>query len=333
LRDTVTATISIPETGQVNDLNLPIVDVEFTPISNIRVVLEAPDGTEARLYSRRCGGSRLFTGFDDESPLAFNCNPSPNDGGVRKPQSPLSVFNGKEIQGDWKLRVEALNPSTSGGQFRNFEIEFCANIVSQGPSLDLNLVEVPLGGFQILDRTFISANDPDNGVSDLEFIVVTQPARGHLELYGRTLDIGDRWTQAQSQTGGLVYVDDEGVTAGTDSMKIVLTDNSGNLVATPVINFDIDASFVVSNENIETANIEMLLAPNPTQDITTVRWGAPSQGGQLNLIDGRGRLVAQQQVANGQRDAQLDMSTMAPGIYLINYRGEEGTRTLRLVVQ
>lgn len=333
LRETVNATISIAESGQVNDLNVPIVDVQFANMQDIRVVLEAPDGTEARLYSRRCQGDRLLTGFDDESPITFSCNPPPIDGGLRKPQNPLSIFNGKEIQGDWNLRVEALEPSTSGGQFRNFEIEFCANIVSQAPTLDLNLVEVPLGGFQILERSVLSANDPDNGSTDLEFIVVTLPTRGHLELYGSVLSIGDRWNMSQSQTGALVYVDDNGVTPGTDSMSIVLTDNSGNLIATPTINFDIAEGFVVSNQNIEASSVEMLLAPNPTQAFTTVRWGAPSQGGQLNIIDGQGRLVAQQQVADGQRDAQIDMSTMPKGVYHINYRGEEGTRTLRLIVQ
>jgi len=333
LRTTVSAVIDIPETGQVSDLNLPIVDVQFAPLNDIRVVLESPDGTEARLYSRRCGGDRLLTGFDDESPIPLTCNPLPSDGALRMPQNPLSIFNGKEIQGEWKLNVEAVNPSTNGGQFRNFEIEFCANIVSQPPTLELNTVGVPLGGFQIMDRNYVSANDPDNRSDDLEFIIVTTPTRGHLELFGTTLEIGDRWDMSLSQLGSLVYVDDEGVTAGTDSMTIVLTDNSGNIIATPTINFDINDTYVVSTENIETASIEMLLAPNPTQDFTTVRWGAPSKGGQLNIIDGRGRLIAQQQVVDGQREAQLDMSTMARGIYLVNYRGEEGTRTLRLVVQ
>jgi len=333
LRTTVSATIDIPETGQVNDLNVPLVDVQFAEINDIRVILEAPDGTEVRLHSQRCAGDRLLTGFDDDAPTPYGCTPPPTDGGVRKPLDPLSNFNGKEIQGEWNLKVQAVNPSTNGGEFRNFEIEFCANIVSQPPTLDLNLVGVPLGSFQILDRDAISANDPDNSVSELEFIVVTQPTRGHLELYGTTLNIGDRWSQAQAQVGGLVYVDDEGTTAGTDSMTIVLTDNSGNLIATPTIFFEINDTYVVSNENIETASIEMLLAPNPTQDVTTVRWGSPSKGGQLNIVDGRGRLVAQQLIADGQRDAQLDMSAMARGIYLVNYRGEEGTRTLRLVVQ
>ncbi len=333
VRTTISAPINIPQSGQVSDLNVPIVDIQFAEINDIRVVLEAPDGTQQRLYSRRCGGDRLFTGFDDDSPIEFGCSPLPSDGSLRRPQNPLSIFNGKEIQGEWSLQVEAINPSTGGGEFRNFEIQFCANIVSLPPTLDLNTVEVPLGGFQILERSVISANDADNSAGDLEFIIVTEPTRGHIERYGEELKVGDRWTQADAQVGGVTYVDDDGVVGGTDEMKIVLSDNSGNLIATPTIFFEIDENFVVSTENIEQANIEMLLAPNPTRDFTTVRWGAPSQGGQLNIFDNQGRLIAQQAVANGQREAQLDMSSMARGFYHVNYRGEEGTRTLRLVVQ
>ena len=333
VRTTVSAPIVIAQSGQVSDLNVPIVDVQFSEINDIRVILESPGGTQLRLFSRRCGGDRLLSGFDDDSPIPFGCSPLPNNGGLMQPQNPLSTFIGEEIQGEWSLQVEAVNPSTGGGEFRNFEIEFCANISSIPPVLELNTVEVPLGGFQILDRSFISATDADNGTTDLKYIIVEEPTRGHLELYGTLLKVGSTWDQSQSQIGELVYVDDNGVVAGTDSMKIVLSDNSGNLIATPTINFEIADGFVVSNKNTEPANIEMLLAPNPATDFTTVRWGAPSQGGQLNIFDNQGRLVSQQSVVNGQREAQLDMTSMPRGFYHVNYRGEEGTRTLRLVVQ
>lgn len=259
-----------------------------------------------------------------------SCTPLPSDGSVRRPVTPLSVFNGDDIQGTWRLEVEVVTPSASGGEFRAFEIEFCANIVSEAPTLELNLVTVPLRGFQYLTSQFVNATDPDNAADQLEYIVVDTPSRGHLELYGTRLRVGDRWNQAQSQSGGLTYVDD-GDDAGRDSMRIVLFDNAGNLIATPTVLFEIDPSYSTGVQQLPA--VAMTLAPNPTGSYSRLRFAAPSQGGEVALFDVQGRRVSRQAVAVGQREVELDATNLPAGLYLVDYRGAEGARTMRLVRQ
>ena len=330
VRTTREAIIPVTQMGTVNDLNLSEVEVFYSEIKDIKVILEAPTGQEVVLLENRCGGiDRLFTGFDDESPLAFDCVVLPNDGQRRRPVNPLSAFDGVEIQGDWKLKVEVVEPS-DGGEFRSFEVEFCANVTSRAPTLDLNTVEVPTGQFQVLDRTYISADDDDNGVADLRFYLMSEPAEGHLELYGRRLILGETWTQAEAQVGGLTYVHD-GDMPGTDAFEIVLSDGGGNVVATPVVDVEIGDDFQVSTGELAELEVAMALSPNPSGARTALLFDQPSAGGELRLLDLRGRTLTARRVAVGEQRIDIDASELPAGVYVVSYRGAEGSRTLRLV--
>ena len=327
------AIIPVSASGAVNDLNLPLVDVVYSDVNDIRVILEAPTGQSVVLLENRCGGTnRLITGFDDESPIIFDCNPLPNDGVRRQPVNPLSAFDGVNIQGDWKLQVEVVNPSNDGGEFRAFEVEFCANIVSQAPTLELNTVEVPTAQFQYLDRQYISAEDADSGDSDLQFYLVTEPQEGHLELYDQPIIVGQTWTMAMAQLGALTYVHD-GSEPGTDEFDIVLSDNAGNIIATPTVDVVIGDDFMISTEDASQRLVAMHLQPNPATGRTTLQFDQPSQGGTARLLDLQGREVGRTLVAAGQREIDFDIATLPAGVYVMSYRGAEGAQSLRLVKQ
>ena len=323
--------VPVAESGAVNDINVPLVDVRFGGgINNLRVILESPQGTSVRLYSRRCAGGQLLSGYDDEAPLDNNCTPPPFDGALRKPADPLSRFNGEDVNGEWKLKLEIVEASPGGGEFRKFDLEFCANITSQAPTLTINEVPVPQGGKQFLLRQFLNAEDPDNSQDDLTYIIVDTPRTGHLERYGERMEIGDRFTQGEAANYVITYVDDANV-VGTDRMTIVLSDNAGNIIATPEVIFDIDPNNVTGVE--EEATVAMFLAPNPTGSWSRLRFERPSEGGEVTILDAQGRRVTQSTVAVGQTEVDIDASYLPTGIYLVSYRGAEGARTMRLVRQ
>ncbi len=327
----VTIPVPVAESGPVNDVSVPLVDIGYLGgIENLTVSLVSPDGTEVTLYNKRCAGGSLKSGYDDEAPLPNNCSPQPTDGQLRRPNRPLSAFNGKEINGEWKLRLDIAKASPTGGEFKSFKLEFCANITSQAPTFQSKLVPVPQGGFQYLVGEYLSAADPDNNAADLEYIIVEEPKRGHLELYGVRLEKGDKFLQAQSQTGGVTYVDDANA-PGNDSMRIVLSDNAGNLIATPRVDFNIDPSNVTGVE--ERATVGMTLAPNPAGSWSRLRFNTPSEGGQLTILDAQGRRVHSERVSVGQSEVDIDAGAYPAGIYLVDYRGAEGVRTMRLVRQ
>ena len=323
--------VQVDDSGPATDINVPLVDIRFTSINQLDVELRSPAGTNVILHRRRCGGNVLRTGYDDESPTELDCNfAPPTDGSLRRPAQPLSAFDGEEINGEWTLLVDVRNANPAGGSFEQFELEFCANIVSQAPTLELSDIPVPTGGSQFMSAQFLNANDPDNERAELYYIIVEAPSRGYVSRYGTRLRVGSRFTMGNVLDGGVTYVD-EGSTEGRDSMRVVLSDNAGNLIATPEIQFVITDDAVTGID--ELTAVDMTLAPNPTGSYSALRFGAPSQGGEVTVLDAQGRAVERVTVAAGQTAVDIDASAYAAGIYLVNYRGEEGTRTVRLVRQ
>ena len=322
--------VQVDESGPVTEINVPLVDIGFGDVSQLTVSLRSPSGTTARLYRRRCAGSIYRAGFDDDAPLGNTYCGSPGDGVTRQPRDPLSVFIGEEINGEWQLIVEIASANAAGGQFRNFQLEFCADLVSAAPTLEIATVPVPTGGFQYLSEEFLRADDPDNEVPSLTYVIVEEPTRGHLERSGVRLQTGSRFVQGSVFNSEVTYVDDAGV-EGSDSMRIVLTDNAGNLIATPTVTFDIRDDAVTGVE--EFGQVAMTLAPNPTGEASQLRFATPSLGGEVLVFDAQGRSVERRAVAPGATAHEVDAGAYAPGIYLVTYRGAEGTRTLRLVRQ
>ena len=333
IRTTVEAVVPISESGPVSDLNIALVDVAYSDLNDLTVQVRSPAGQVARLASRRCGGTnRLIAGFDDEAVRDFTCSPPPDDGFVYKPLDDLAVFNGTEIQGDWKLEVEVLNPSSTGGEFRAFEVEFCANIVSQSPTFDSDVIEVPTGGFQFLSTDKVRMTDPDNGFGDLELIILEAPARGAILLDNDTLITGDRFDYGAIADARVRYLD-FGDEPGSDAVTVVVTDNAGNLITSPRIEFDIRDDAVVDAQGAPQTRVEMRLAPNPASDFARVQWVAPSRGGSVRVLDARGRVAFEQAVAAGTRSLGLRTGDYPAGVYFVYYAGAEGQQAMRLIVE
>ena len=332
VRRTVEAVISIPETGEVSDLNVPLVDVQYSDIRDVRVQLVAPDQTSVTLLERRCGGiSRLRSGFDDESIFPFTCDPAPVNGDIFKPRFPLSTFDGAPIQGDWRLQVEVLDPSNNGGEFKAFEIEFCANIVSQSPTLAQQDIPVPTGGFQFIAEDYLRATDPDNSSEELEYMIVSPPSRGRITVFGQELIPGDRFSQSRVNQSQVRYVD-LGDAPGRDSCEVLVTDNSGNLITPVTLVFDIADGVQVGTRDRDEAT-GLSLMPNPTAGDATLRFAVASEGGDVRVVDARGAVARARRVPAGAREVALQTAELPAGLYYVLYRGAEGAKSLKLVVE
>ncbi len=112
---TVESSIVIPDTGVVGDLNVKV-RLDHTFDGDLVISLVAPDGTVVLLSNRRgssgdnfgtgsndCSGT--YTVFDDSAATSITAGSAPFDGSFT-PEQPLSVLNGKPINGTWKLRIE-----------------------------------------------------------------------------------------------------------------------------------------------------------------------------------------------------------------------------------
>jgi subtilisin-like proprotein convertase family protein len=120
---TVERTAAAP--APIEDLDVRVA-IDHPRVGDLLVILEAPDGTHARLVERPgigaagdggCGDADLDVVFDDEAvvDLTQHCEGStPWYEGRARPHTPLSVFDGHDANGTWRLIVADLSLGETG---------------------------------------------------------------------------------------------------------------------------------------------------------------------------------------------------------------------------
>jgi subtilisin-like proprotein convertase family protein len=110
---TVDVPIVISDLGGVADINVKV-RMDHTFDGDVQISLVAPDNTIVPLVTNRGSGGDNFgsgsndcsgtpTVFDDSAATAISAGAPPYAGSFR-PESPLSVMNGKSVNGTWKVR-------------------------------------------------------------------------------------------------------------------------------------------------------------------------------------------------------------------------------------
>jgi subtilisin-like proprotein convertase family protein len=121
--NTVDIPINVTDIGVVSDVNVKL-RLNHTADIDLVITLIAPDGTSVDLARRRGGsGDNFGTGtndcsgvptiFDDSAPIGIGSGTAPFAGSFR-PDSPLSAFNGKSLNGQWVLRVADVDVNDVG---------------------------------------------------------------------------------------------------------------------------------------------------------------------------------------------------------------------------
>jgi len=102
---TTTATLTITNGGQIQDLNLVNVSGTHTWISDLSFILQSPQGTQVEVMAQSCGSEDDFNlSFDDEATSSFWPCP-PTNGGSYLPSQALSAFDGQNSTGTWRLLI------------------------------------------------------------------------------------------------------------------------------------------------------------------------------------------------------------------------------------
>jgi len=102
----VVSAITINQNMTVRDINVSV-NVSHTYVSDVRMTLVGPDGTQVPLVNRRGGSGDNFsnTDFDDEASQGIWQGTAPFAGSYR-PEYALSAFDGKNARGTWYLVVD-----------------------------------------------------------------------------------------------------------------------------------------------------------------------------------------------------------------------------------
>jgi subtilisin-like proprotein convertase family protein len=99
--DCVTDTQSIPDSGEIGDVNVSVT-INHTFLGDL-VIDVSHNLASARLWDRQCGDDEnMDVIFDDAGDPVICGSPTV---GVFQPQTPLAVFNGDDLFGTWELTV------------------------------------------------------------------------------------------------------------------------------------------------------------------------------------------------------------------------------------
>ena len=95
----------------ITDLNVYL-DITHPNISQLAATITSPDGVTVPLFDGlTCNGADAMLTFDDQSTALYNelinscANPGPAAAGTFRSLLPLSVFNGKPLEGEWIINV------------------------------------------------------------------------------------------------------------------------------------------------------------------------------------------------------------------------------------
>lgn len=325
--------ITFFDDGEINDLNVANIEIGYSPVVSLRLTLVGPDGTSAILMDKECGGtSQVNLGYDDQAPGLLPC---PANTGLRyKPVEPLSVFNGKNVKGDWTLRVETTIAAFNAGQFSGWKLEVCSNTSPSGPELINNeILPVKTADAQVIESSYLLATDADNTSNELTYTLIDGLAHGELQLNGNILKAGNTWTQNHIDGNNLIYYHN-GDDAVEDFFHFIITDGDGGFVGKTKFQIDIDENNAVLNTE-SVGELNFRLFPNPTSDELFIEFiDEVSPENRIVIQDIQGRRLFSQVLGSSAQSTSLNVEELLPGFYfLVIYDDEVAVGTHKLIIQ
>ena len=117
------STIDVSEDVVISDVDFNI-DITHAYIEDLNIILQHPDGAQSVLFDRDCSDEdNIEVTFDDEALSNFICEQSV--GATYKPTgTSLSIFDGKNSQGQWVLGIRDYYNEDSG-ILNDYSLSFC----------------------------------------------------------------------------------------------------------------------------------------------------------------------------------------------------------------
>ena len=331
---TIESKINIPADGMISDLNIANISGNHDAFKDLRMKLIGPDGTEVTLFDGvLCLASSLNFGMDDEAPSPVGIDCPVSTGISYKPANPLSAFDNTSSLGEWTLSVEVLNTSGNGGKIDEWSLQICSEANLSPPSLITNeLMPLPPSFSRAITEEFLLTEDPNNTDEEITYTIVTLPSNGQLFFTNNELAVGDKFTQKSASVGNVTYQHDGSATT-SDSFTFTVDDGEGGLIATPQFNIEIDPDVIISTEDLLNQN-DVSIFPNPANDLINIGFTKPiDEEIIVRIFNIQGQLLAEKLVADSQDLIQMQTSTFATGIYLVQVRMESQSLTKRVTIQ
>ena len=323
---TIEADFLVLTQGTIADVNLRNMEGDHTRNKDLRVDLISPEGTSVRLFGNICSQQNFRCGFDDESNFPVDCPLSQGD--IFRPSSELAAFNGQSSQGVWKLSIRDA-VAGNGGKLQEASLELCSNVSVKNPTVvTLSTVNAALQGSTVVGPWHMEVADEDNDISELTYTVVATPSNGTLSRAGGAdYEVGQKFTQVNINNLWLTYQSDG--TEGPDQASFAVTDGDGGWVGIIDLDINVDASISTSTNDTD-VSAEVLIYPNPANQFFAVSL-AGQQFDDISLYDVKGQIVRSLGPTAG--DFVVDVSGLAPGLYIIEGNGLQSNFTKKVIIQ
>jgi subtilisin-like proprotein convertase family protein len=333
---TIDSKIVITESGTINKVNVPIVQITYEYVRNLKIFLISPKGTQVQLYSEGCRGltNRFIAGFDDNAPNSIEQFCPPDKGIVFKPNAPLSAFIGENQQGTWTLRVQVTkSESINAGTLEKWKLEFCSSLAVTNPIISANdTLRVPPGRSNVISKQLLFSQDPDATADQLKYVIVSLPLGGTLRAQARTLAIGDEFSQTDVNNGLISYLHNGGALR-LDGFTFVVKDIKGGFVPVRQFNIKIDEKVTIGLRD-PILQIAAKLYPNPTtNELNLVLGQTMAAEAQVLILNLQGQVVNQLRMAKGASGLQIDTHNLPSGTYFLQLRTAEGILSEKFIVQ
>lgn len=332
---TVNSTLNVANSGTINDVNIPLIRAEYSPVRSLRVSLISPSGTEVILYDQHCGNTLRFeSGFDDEAPTAASAVCPPDDRLVVRPSQALAAFKGQNTAGTWTLRTKVMTAGFgSGGSISSWNIEFCSTVKPNNPFVVKNdTLRVPPGKTNTYTKNQLEIQDNDNTAAQLKYTIVTLPKNGTLLRGGAGLRIGDTFSQQDVTNFQLQYTHD-GSNTTLDSFTFVVEDGTGGWLPIQRAYLRIDVNATVGINDILNEE-QVIIFPNPASALFNVQFQKAPQGSlTASLFNLQGQVVFQQRFEDVADKLEINANTLSAGIYILTLRTTKGIIIKKITIQ
>lgn len=266
----VSSNLNVAVNKTIGDVNLSMT-VNHTWVGDILAWVISPSNDTVLLFDQPgvpansvgCSGDNALLTFDSEAAqtadqLENQCNPAPPAlSGTFQSIESLSVLNGKNAQGQWRLFIGDNYPDEDGGALTAWSLSFCfPDVIAAGSLIANNPLSVLSAQSGDVTAGLLSMTLSGGAAQGL-YMLLSVPAHGTLALNGTPLNVGDTFTQADINSGNVVYTNN-GDAATSDSFLFDALDQNNDAWvhgATFVIN-------IVSNNLAATAAVTATVACN-----------------------------------------------------------------------
>lgn len=329
--------VGVTGSGIITDVNVKY-DISSTALNQLHMAVISPSGTRAYLYpAGPCtSGTNMQITWDHEATQTVNafCGNNPVVG-VATPvptstPEPLNAIYGQEMNGTWVVMAANIGPTNM--VFNTADLEICKNgvVATAAPTrVTQDIVEVEVLSTETVDNTHLVVTSPNTtNPADIQYTLSELPTEGTLYLNAVALVMGNTFTQADINAGNVTYTTTSSVNA-TDGFRVDVDDNNFGTLPNLLVEINIIENLSVDEFGINGFNIY----PNPSQGVFTVQVNTYGDIN-LSLFDIRGRKVYSELYENTDSfKRQVDLGTMASGMYLLQVESGNKKATKKIIIE